>query len=484
MTASHDSASLPGAAPTPDPSATEGTAAPETHDTAPERPAAPASATAAEPAPASTIAAEPAPEPTAATPAEPARSAPAASTPAEEDFAALFAASEAEHPAQARAKMGDTVQGHVIAVGPENAFVAIGAKAEAVISLAEFRDPTTGEISLAIGDTLTATITDDGSRSGSIILKRTLGRGGRVPGELEEAREHGLAIEGVVTGQNKGGFDVQVAGVRAFCPASQIDLRRADPAQYIGQRLSFRVTQISAGGRNVVVARRPLLEEEAAAQAASTWERLQVGATVRGTITSLRDFGAFVDLGGVEGLIHVSELGYGRAQRPADVVQVGQEVEAQIVKLQPAGPDGRGRISLSLRALATDPWTTAAERFPVGTATRGTVRRLEAFGAFVELAPGVDGLVHVSRMSLTGRVAHPRNVVQVGQEVDVTVVGVELDKRRIGLSMVESERREREQLEAEQKREQRETIATKLGEARGLGTLGELIAKSAKKPKP
>jgi small subunit ribosomal protein S1 len=449
MTAPNDPASDPGAAPTSDPSAPSAEA--PTHS----------AARAGHDAPAAT----------------------AAPQPPEDDFAALFAASEAERPAQARAKTGDTVQGNVIAVGPDNAFVAIGGKAEAVISLAEFRDPTTGEISLAIGDAITATVTDDGSRSGSIVLKRTLGRGGRVPGELEEAREHGLAIEGVVTGQNKGGFDVQIAGVRAFCPASQIDLRRADPAQYIGQRLQFRVTQISAGGRNVVVARRPLLEEEAAAQAASIWERLQVGATVRGKVTSLRDFGAFVDLGGVEGLIHVTELGYGRSQRPSDVLQPGQEVEAQIVKLEPAGAGGRGRISLSLRALATDPWTTAADQFPVGTTTRGTVRRLEPFGAFVELAPGVDGLVHVSRLSLTGRVAHPRNVVQVGQEVDVTVVGVELDKRRIALSMVETAKRERDQAEAAQKREERETIAAKLGETRGLGTLGELLAASAKKPK-
>ncbi len=472
MTAPHDPASFPGA--TPDASAQEETRTP-TAASPQEESGAPAAAARDESLPPCPETAPPRPQ--AAPPA-------AATTPAaDDDFAALFAASEADRPTQARVKTGDVVQGRVIALGPDNAFVAIGAKAEAVISLAEFRDPTTGEVALAVGDELTATITDDGSRSGSIVLKRTLGRGGRVPGELEEARTHGLAIEGVVTGQNKGGFDVQVAGVRAFCPASQIDLRRADPAQYVGQRLRFRVTQISAGGRNVVVARRPLLEEEAAVQAATTWERLTVGATVHGTVTSLRDFGAFVDLGGVDGLIHVTELAYGRTQKPSDVLQVGQEVDAQVMKLEPAEGGGRGRISLSLRALATDPWTTAADRFPVGTATRGVVRRLEPFGAFVEIAPGVDGLVHVSRMSLTGRVAHPRNVVQVGQEVDVTVVGVELDKRRIALSMVEAERQQREQSEGAARREERDTITAKLGgEKRGLGTFGDLLAASAKKP--
>ena len=419
-----------------------------------------------------------------ATPSAPADAAPtapsAAAASGDDDFAALFAASEAEQPAQARVKAGDVVRGKVVALGPETAFVAIGAKAEAVIDLAEFRDPTTGELGLAVGDQLTATVTDDGSRSGSIVLKRTLGRGGHLPGELEQARAHGLAVEGLVTGQNKGGFDVQVAGVRAFCPASQIDLRRADPAQYVGQRLRFRVTQISGGGRNVVISRRELLEEEAAAQAAATWERLQVGAVVRGRVTSLRDFGAFVDLGGVEGLIHVTELGYGRTQHPSEVVQVGQEVEAQIVKLEPATEGGRGRISLSLRALAADPWATAVERFPTGTTVRGTVRRLEPFGAFVELAPGLDGLVHVSRMSLDTRVAHPKNVVKVGDEVEVTIVGLEPDKRRIALSMVEGARREREQSDASARREERETIAAKTSAGKSLGTLADLLASPKK----
>src|SRR5262249_32280967 len=155
---------------------------------------------------------------------------------------------------------------------------------------------------------------------------------------------------------------------------------------------------LEAGGRNVVVSRRQLLEEEAATQAAAVWAELRVGAVGAGTVTSLRDFGAFVDLGGVEGLVHVSGLGYGRASPPSGVLQVGQRVEAQVVKLEADPKGGRGRVGLSLRALAPDPWATAAERFPVGTNVSGTVRRVEQFGAFVELAPGLDGLVHVSRL--------------------------------------------------------------------------------------
>jgi aconitate hydratase len=404
-----------------------------------------------------------------------------AGRPGEEDFAALFAASEASRPEERRVAAGDVVRGRVVALGPEMAFVTIGAKAEAVMDVDEFRDPATGELRLAVGDQIEATVTDDGSRSGSIVLKRTLGRGGHVPGELEQALHHGIAVEGVVTGQNKGGFDVQVAGARAFCPASQIDLRRADPAGYVGQRLRFRVTKIAAGGRNVVVSRRLLLEEEAATQAARTWEQLQVGAVVRGTVTSIRDFGVFVDLGGIEGMIHVSEIGHGRPAHPSELLQVGQSVEAQVVKLEPAAAGSRGRIGLSLRALTPDPWTTAAERFPVGTELRGTVRRLEPFGAFVEITPGVDGLVHVSRMALDRRVSHPKQVVNVGQEVDVTVLAVEPEKRRIGLSMVEHARREREATMATERREERATLA-KSSESKSLGTFADLLAASAKKP--
>jgi small subunit ribosomal protein S1 len=372
-------------------------------------------------------------------------------------------------------------RGRVVAIGAQSAFVAIGAKAEAVIDLAEFRDPDTGEVRLAVGDQIEATVTDDGSRSGSIVLKRIFGRGGHVPGELEQALEHGIAVEGVVTGQNKGGFDVQIAGQRAFCPAGQIDVRRSDPAQYVGQRLSFRVTKIESGGRNIVVSRRQLLEEENAAKASETWQRLELGAVVRGTVTSLRDFGAFVDIGGVEGLVHVSELGYARVENPAEVLEIGQAVEAQVVKLEPAPAGGRGRVGLSLRALAPDPWQSAAERFPAGTTAKGTVRRLEPFGAFVEIAPGLEGLVHVSRLALDRRVSHPRQVVTIGEEVDVTVVEVDAEKRRISLSMVESVRRARDATELAENRETSDLLA-RSKEAKSLGTLADLLAES-KKPK-
>ncbi len=408
-------------------------------------------------------------------------------TPAkEEDFAALLAASEAES-SQRQIVEGDLVRGRVIALGQATAFVAIGAKGEAIIDLAEFRDPATGALTLAVGDQLEATVIDDGRGSGSIVLKRTLGRGGHLPAELEQALAHGIPVEGVVTGENKGGFEVQIGAVRAFCPGSQIDRRRGDArppaAQYVGQRLRFRVTKIDAGGRNVVVSRRELLQEEDAERAVQTWERLQVGAVVQGTVTSIRDFGAFVDLGGVEGLIHISELGHARVGHPSEVLSIGQVVEAQVTKVDPATDDasaGRRQVGLSLKALAADPWATARERFPVGATVHGVVRRLEPFGAFVEIAPGLDGLVHVSKLVLDRRVAHARQVVSVGQEVEVSVVAVDTEKRRIGLSMVELARQARDAAIVGERAEE-QSLVTQANEHKSLGSFADLLA--ASKPK-
>jgi small subunit ribosomal protein S1 len=394
--------------------------------------------------------------------------------PDDDDFAALLAASErASSKREQRLAAGDVVRGRVISVGATTAFVAVGGKAEAAIDIGEFRDPATGEVSLKEGDEVEATVVDDGARTGSIVLKRVAGRGGHVPGELEQAFAAGIPVEGLVTGENKGGYDVQIGSVRAFCPGSQIDRRRVEGKTYVGERLRFRITKLEAGGRNLVVSRRQLLEEEVAERSAATWEQLREGAVVAGTVTSVRDFGAFVDLGGIEGLIHVSEIGHARVANAGDVLAVGQRVEAQVVKLETDAKGGR-RVGLSLRALAPDPWVTARDRFPVGTAVRGRVRRLEQFGAFVELAPGLDGLVHVSRMALDRRVAHPRQVVAIDDEVDVTVVEVDPAKRRIGLSMVERAREAKEAAEAEEHRDTEAHLA-KPDDRTSFGTLADLL---------
>ena len=399
----------------------------------------------------------------------------------DDDFAAMFAASEAAATQRPAMAPGDTVRGRVIALGARGAFIEIGGKGEAIIDPAEFRHPETGELELAVGDEIEATVVDDGRSSGTVVLKRTVGRGGHVPGELEQALAHEIAVEGLVTAETKGGFEVQFGSARAFCPGSQIDRRRGEPAAYVGQRLRFRVIKIESGGRNIVVSRRILLDQEAAEQAARTWESIELGAVLQGRVSSLRDFGAFVDLGEVEGLIHVSELSYARVSHPSDVLQAGQVVEVKVVKLETGSEGSRARIGLSLRALEPDPWSSASERFPVGTTVQGVVRRLESFGAFVEMAPGLDGLVHVSKLTLDRRISHPRQAVSIGDQVEVTVVAIDPAQRRISLSMVERARRERD-AEDTRARSDEESALGRLNEQRSFGTLADLLAGSKRKP--
>ena len=392
----------------------------------------------------------------------------------DEDFAALLAESErASSGRERRLQAGEVVRGRVISVGATTAFVAVGGKAEAAIDVAEFRDHQTGAVTLKEGDEIEATVVDDGAQSGSIVLKRVAGRGGHLPGELEQAYANRIPVEGVVTGEVKGGYSVQIGGVRAFCPGSQIDRRRVEGRTYVGERLGFRITKLESGGRNVVVSRRQLLEEEAAAQAAETWETLREGAVITGTVTSVRDFGAFVDLGVVDGLLHVSQIGHARVHHAGDFLPVGHQAQGPVVRLE-TDAKGARRVGLSMRTLAPDPWESVRERFAVGTHTRGRVRRLEQFGAFVELAPGLDGLVHVSRMVLDRRISHPRQVVSLDDEVDVTVVEVDPAARRIGLSMVERARAEQDAAELEERRDTEAHLA-KPEDQTSFGTLGDLL---------
>jgi small subunit ribosomal protein S1 len=405
--------------------------------------------------------------------------------PADESFAALFAASEKKGKVR-KISVGDLVSGRVIACTDATVFVAIGDKGEATIDAGEFRDSSTGELRIAVGDEIEATVVDDGSRSGAPVLRRTMGRHGHIAAELEQALAHELPIEGLVTAEVKGGYEVQIGSTRAFCPGSQIDSRRGGgervPAsEYVGRKLPFRVTKIEQGGRNVVVSRRALLEAEAEAAAARTWETLRVGAVLSGTVSSVRDFGAFVDLGGVEGMIHVSELSHARVAHPSEVLSPGQTVEVQVIKIAEV-PDSRGRrqIGLSLKALAADPWSTVAERFSPGTHASGTVRRLEPFGAFVEISPGLEGLVHISKITTDRRLSHPRQALAVGQAVEVTVLAVDTAQRRISLSMVERVKSEREAAERADREDEKRALA-EINKPRSLGTLGDLLDAAKRK---
>jgi small subunit ribosomal protein S1 len=283
----------------------------------------------------------------------------------------------------------------------------------------------------------------------------------------------------------KGGFEVQIGSTRAFCPGSQIDSRRGGErvaaSEYIGQRFEFRVTKIEQGGRNVVVSRRALLEAQAELTAERTWEQLRVGAVLTGKVSSVRDFGAFVDLGGVEGMIHVSELSHARVAKPSDVLAVGQTVEVQVIKIAETTDErGRRQIGLSLKALAADPWTTLAERFPVGSNVPGTVRRLEAFGAFVEITPGVEGLVHISKITLGRRLSHPRQALTADQAVEVTVLAVDAAQRRVSLSMIENASRERDATERVEREEEKRAMA-ELNQPRAFGTFADLLDAARKK---
>src|SRR5262249_7619966 len=343
--------------------------------------------------------------------------------PEEEDFAKLLA--EYERPRR-DPRVGEHVRGRVVSIGADAVFVDIGAKSEGMIDLAELRDRE-GKLHVAVGDTGEATVVDTDGKAGCVVLRVLLGRGPDARAELEQAHAAGIPVEGTVSGVNKGGVDVQIAGVRAFCPVSQLDLHHVDnPASFVGQGLQFRITRMEGSGRhlNLVVSRRALLEEEQRARAAETRARLQVGLVIKGTVTSLKDYGAFVDIGGLEGLLHVSELGFGRVGHPKEVLSIGQTVEVQVLRIE------KEKLSLSLKSLARDPWLDAAERYRAGQSIRGTVTRTEPFGVFVEIEPGIEGLLHKSQLGE----AAPKGW-KVGLSVDATILAVEADKRRISLSL-------------------------------------------------
>jgi small subunit ribosomal protein S1 len=394
-----------------------------------------------------------------------------------EDFAALLA--EYDGGSKKRGlKPGDMVKGRVVSIGAESVFVDLGGKAEGVLDRAQILDKD-GKLAVAVGDEVEARVADAGGKSGTVVLRRIAAtRGPEAAAEVAQAFELGIPVEGHVAAVNKGGFDVQVAGMRGFCPVSQIDLRfTEDPSIHLGQRYQFRITRLEPGRgsqMNLVLSRRALLEEEQAVRAAELKKTLAVGLVVRGTVSQLKEYGAFIDLGGVEGLLHVSELGFQRVRHPSELLSVGQPVEVVVTKLEktddPKKPD---KISLSLKALERDPWLDVADRFPAGSKVRGTVVRFQPFGAFVELAPGIEGLVHISAMVAGKRVNHPSDVLDLRQEIEVTVLAADPDKRRLSLGLGSAT--PDDQAGAE------EMAAARAEGKKGLGTFGDLLRGKVKK---
>lgn len=355
------------------------------------------------------------------------------------DFEALLRELEKTEQAVAASlpKVGEQVTGTIVSVGSEQVFVDLGGKAEASMDIDNLRGED-GSLSAQPGDQLTAVVASIDAETGAVILGSRHGKHLHGSEELESAYQQGLPVEGHVTGTTKGGLEVQIAGHRAFCPASQVDIRFVeDLSSLVGERCAFRITKFEGGRRlNMVVSRRALLEEEQAARAVATREQLQEGAVMNGTVTGLKDFGAFIDLGGVEGMVHISELALGRVRHPEEVLHVGQQVEVAVLRIEQTGnPKRPEKIALSIRALAKDPWSDAVDRYRPGKRVSGKVTRTQPFGAFVELEPGLEGMVHISELGAGRRVNHPDEIVTSGQQVQATVLTVEPERRRIGLSL-------------------------------------------------
>jgi small subunit ribosomal protein S1 len=330
------------------------------------------------------------------------------------------------------------VRGKIVSIGQEVTVLELADGGEGTLETLELLDET-GKLTAKAGDTVEARVVAMGEKQGFVALRRGSGQGGGGRANLAEAAATGLPVEGMITGVNKGGVEVDIAGVRAFCPLSQLELRPvADPAAYVGRKLEFRVMRHEEDrrGTNVVLSRRALLEEEARGRAAETRGKVVVGAVLPGVVTAIKDFGAFVDVGGIEGLLPASEISFDRGVRPADVLSVGQPVTVQVMRVEKRDDARRPeQVSFSLKALERDPWQDAAAQWTAGSVVRGQVMRAEPFGAFVQLAPGVEGLLHISELGAGRPLRHAREAVKPGDAIDVAVLAIEPDKRRISLGL-------------------------------------------------
>jgi small subunit ribosomal protein S1 len=350
-------------------------------------------------------------------------------TDADDDFATMFEASTKAR----RIERGQLLEGKIVAIGPEVAFVDVGGKGEAMIAIDELKDED-GRLEVAVGDRVQAIVT---STSGGLTLSRRLARGAATDRQLEDAFRSGLPVEGKVERAVKAGYEVRIARQRAFCPASQIDLARAEPATHEGRVYEFRIVEYGEGGRKFVVSRRALLEEQQRAAAAEVRKSLVAGAVVTGRVASVRDFGAFVDLGGgVQGLLHVSEIGWSRVSDPSQRLKPGDEITVKVLQV---GEDAE-RISLGLKQLEPDPWSRVAGAYEVGQVRTGRVTRLTDFGAFVEFEPGIEGLAHASTFAPAGRSgggAGGRSALPAaGTTAPFEILSVDVERRRIGVAPV------------------------------------------------
>lgn len=403
----------------------------------------------------------------------------------DKSFAEMFKETPADN--KERLRPGQKIEATVVRIAKEWIFLDLGAKSEGSVARNEFSDAE-GNLTVAEGDRVQVYFLSEKKNERLFTAKVS---GGAVASHLDEACRSGIPVEGTVTGETKGGFEVRFSGsVRAFCPFSQMDLRRIDNAEeYIGKKFAFRVTKYGEHGKNIVVSRRALLEEERALQKEALQESLAIGQTVKGVITSIRDFGAFVDIGGLEGLIPVSEIAWGRIEDIHERLAVGQEVIVTVLKLD----WDKDRYSFSLKDSLPDPWEGIGAMFPEGSVVTGKVVRLTEFGAFVSLAPGIDGLVHISKLGAGRRISHPREVVQVGDVLEVKIDSVDSEKKRLSLSLplpAKDEgsesgkaggKKDKGAAEGENRDDFRQYIAEKKKEAKPMGTFADLFGKGQAK---
>jgi small subunit ribosomal protein S1 len=359
---------------------------------------------------------------------------------------------------------GKKIAATILQIGTEWSFLDVGQKGEGVLASAELLN-TDGEHQYVIGDKISAYFL---SRAGGELRFTTkIGGTGSGTEQLENAYQSGIPVDGTIEKEIKGGFEVKLAGnIRAFCPFSQTGLRQAEPADLIGQSLPFKISQFSERGRNIVVSHRAILDEEREQLRVGLRETLKEGMVVKGTVTNIRDFGAFLDIGGIEGLLPISEISYGRVEDINEILSLGQELEVAVKRID----WDNNKFSFSLRDTRADPWKKVGSIYQVGQQYSGKVSRLAQFGAFVTLEDGIDGLLHISKLGDGQRIRHPQDVVSVGQQIEVLVEKIDQDEKRISLAL------------AGNKDEAVETSYNDQPAANtGLGTLGDLLKMSQQK---
>jgi len=339
---------------------------------------------------------------------------------------------------------GDKVSGKVLKVSKDTIFVDLGGKSEGIADIQEFLDKK-GTLTIKEGDWVEMRVAS--IRDGIQLTKGMKVHGADSLDILREAKENLIPVEGRVTKAVKGGFEIDLSGIRAFCPLGQIDLQYCEkPEEHVGARFPFRILEIKEKGKNIIVSRRVLQEEEQEKKSKETLARLKPDLECEGRVTKLTDFGAFVDIGGIEGMVHISEISHGRINHPSEILKPGQQVKVKVMKIE-ADKEGRPKISLSVKALEPDSWEKGLG-FEEGEIICGKVSRLTDFGAFIEVAPGVDGLAHISEISYE-RVSHPSRFLHKGDMAEVLVMGIDRETHRISLSIKEAMNKKRMEKEGE-----------------------------------